>query len=96
MFCPTLFLTVTLILQYSELKVSLAGPEVLKPKPAVSELVFGKCFTDHMFEVEWDKDAGWTRPLISPFHDIPIHPAAKVLHYAIEVSWSKWKWKQLC
>ena len=69
----------------SELKLSLAGPEILKPKPVVARLGFGKCFTDHMFEVEWDSDTGWTRPLISPFHDISIHPASKVLHYAIQL-----------
>lgn len=39
-----------------------------------------------MLEAEWSVDKGWSRPMISPIHDLAIHPAAKVLHYAIEVS----------
>lgn len=38
-----------------------------------------------MFEVEWDIDEGWGAPRIVPVHNLPIHPAAKVLHYASEV-----------
>ena len=38
-----------------------------------------------MLEVEWDSKKGWTKPVISPLHHLKIHPAAKVLHYAIEV-----------
>lgn len=59
----------------------------MKPKPNVDSLVFGKYFTDHMLEMHWDAEKGWTKPSISPLHDLKIHPAAKVLHYAIEV-WS--------
>ncbi|CAG7649964.1 unnamed protein product [Allacma fusca] len=70
--------------KFSELQVSLAGPELLKPKPDVSNLIFGKCFTDHMFEVEWNVE-GWGPPRICPLHDLNIHPAAKVLHYALEL-----------
>jgi len=29
---------------------------------------------------------GWQRPEIVPFENIVLHPAAKVLHYATEVS----------
>ena len=57
----------------------------MKPKPEVSSLLFGKYFTDHMLEVNWDSDKGWSTPLISPLHYLQLHPAAKVLHYAIEV-----------
>lgn len=38
-----------------------------------------------MLEISWNADKGWAKPLISPLHDLKIHPAAKVLHYAIEV-----------
>nr|CAG4640819.1 EOG090X051P [Eulimnadia texana] len=71
--------------QASDLEVKLARPSELKQKPDVSSLVFGKYFTDHMFEVSWSAEAGWTRPLISPLHDLKLHPGAKVLHYAIEL-----------
>lgn len=38
-----------------------------------------------MFTAEWEKPTGWTAPRISPLEPLRIHPAAKVLHYAIEV-----------
>lgn len=38
-----------------------------------------------MLEIPWTADEGWGTPLISPLHDLKVHPAAKVLHYAIEV-----------
>ena len=60
----------------------------LRPKPPVEELVFGVNFTDHMLEVEWTEEHGWGKPKISPFHHFSIHPGAKVLHYATEVSWA--------
>ena len=61
------------------------SPEQLKPKPAAKDLIFGQNFTDHMLEIEWTEAEGWGRPLISPFHYFQMHPAAKVLHYAVEV-----------
>ncbi|MCP9265755.1 Branched-chain-amino-acid aminotransferase [Dirofilaria immitis] len=45
-----------------------------KPEPG-SELLF-----DRM-----DGEKGWSRPLICPLHDLIMHPAAKVLHYATEL-----------
>lgn len=48
--------------------------------------MFGRHFTDHMLEIYWDDKAGWGQPRITPFHDLRLHPAAKVLHYAVEVS----------
>lgn len=69
-----------------DLQVTLSPPFKLQPKPDVGNLIFGRTFTDHMFSVEWDKAAGWTKPKIRPMENLQIHPAAKVLHYAIEVS----------
>lgn len=60
-------------------------PAQLQPKPDTSALVFGKYFTDHMLEVSWDASKGWAKPVISPIHELSLHPGAKVLHYAIEV-----------
>jgi len=48
------------------------------------KLVFGKSFSDHMLEIEWDASTGWDLPRIVPFHDLQIHPAASALHYAIQ------------
>ncbi|VBB30070.1 unnamed protein product [Acanthocheilonema viteae] len=37
------------------------------------------------FMIEWTEKKGWSRPLICPLHDLVVHPAAKVLHYAVEL-----------
>jgi branched-chain amino acid aminotransferase len=41
---------------------------------------FGRVFSDHMFEMDY-KDGAWQEPVIRPFHDLQIHPAAMALHY---------------
>ncbi|CAE7243073.1 bcaA [Symbiodinium sp. KB8] len=55
-----------------------------KTKVAKEELKFGTTFTDHMVEVDWDNKNGWHAPEITPYHKIPIDPAASVLHYSLE------------
>lgn len=61
-------------------------PQQLQSKPEADTLAFGKYFTDHMMKVFWHKClGGWQRPEISPMENLVIHPAAKVLHYAVEV-----------
>ncbi|XP_055930305.1 branched-chain-amino-acid aminotransferase, cytosolic-like isoform X1 [Argiope bruennichi] len=71
--------------KYSDLIIKTCNPEDKKSKPDDSTLVFGKNFSDHMFEVEWNEDQGWGKPVISPLHNLVLHPAAKVLHYAQEL-----------
>lgn len=40
-----------------------------------------------MLKVFWHKNlGGWQKPEITPMENLVIHPAAKVLHYAVEVS----------
>lgn len=74
------------MLQREDLQVRLAAPYQLNPKPEVQELGFGKYFTDHMLKVTFDKQlGGWQKPEITPFENLSIHPAAKGLHYAIQV-----------
>ena len=59
------------------------------PAPATPERVaevvarpgFGQYFTDHMVTVRWSKAQGWHDPKVEPYHDIPLDPAAMVLHY---------------
>lgn len=72
----------------SDLEVTLTPPFKLQPKPDVGNLIFGRTFSDHMFSVEWDKTNGWGLPHIRPMENLQIHPAAKVLHYAVEVTFS--------
>lgn len=71
----------------SDLNVRLASPQQLQPKPDCEDLGFGKYFTDHMLKIFYHKSlGGWQKPEITPFENLVIHPAAKVLHYAVEVS----------
>jgi branched-chain amino acid aminotransferase len=44
-------------------------------------LGFGKIFTDHMFEMEYNDKRGWHNPTIKPVEDLPIHPASMFIHY---------------
>lgn len=74
----------------NDLYVRLAAPHQLQPKPDADALTFGKSFTDHMLKVFWHKSlGGWQKPEITPMENLVIHPAAKVLHYAVEVSQAK-------
>lgn len=46
------------------------------------KLVFGKVFTDHIFEMDYDASkGGWQKPTIKKFENINISPAAMVFHY---------------
>ncbi|OMJ13915.1 Branched-chain-amino-acid aminotransferase [Smittium culicis] len=37
-----------------------------------------------MLEAKWTREGGWEAPKIVPFHDLTLHPASSVLHYALE------------
>lgn len=39
-----------------------------------------------MLQVEWYYENGWGKPVICPMQNLSLHPSAKVLHYAEEVS----------
>jgi branched-chain amino acid aminotransferase len=52
-----------------------------KPRPADSEVGFGKHFTDHMFVMEWSKDRGWHNGRVEPYGPLVFDPAAAVFHY---------------
>lgn len=55
-----------------------------KPKLANDKLLFGRSFTDHMLEIDWDNTTGWTTPKITPYHNLSLDPSASVFHYALE------------
>ncbi|RLN57354.1 hypothetical protein BBP00_00007542 [Phytophthora kernoviae] len=57
------------------------NPKTKLPK---EELKFGKTFTDHMLEVDWELGKGWSNPVIRPYGPMPMDPASAVLHYALE------------
>lgn len=72
--------------KYTDLSIRLATPDQLQPKPNVRELQFGKFFTDHMLKIfYYEALGGWQMPEITPLENLVLHPAAKVLHYALEL-----------
>ncbi|HEV7452205.1 MAG TPA: branched-chain amino acid aminotransferase [Pseudonocardiaceae bacterium] len=42
---------------------------------------FGRYFTDHMVEISWTAGRGWHDPVIGPYRQLVMDPAATVLHY---------------
>lgn len=56
-------------------------PGIMQPK---ENLVFGKYFTDHMIEADWEAGKGWDKPKIVPLHNLSIPFSNATLHYAIE------------
>ena len=44
-------------------------------------LVFGHTFTDHYFEMDYNKKDGWHNPTIKPYTDFLTSPATMVFHY---------------
>lgn len=82
----TLTLTYAGFTQASNLQIELCSNKEKRPKPTnPDKLLFGSVFSDHMLAIEWSADTGWSNPVISPFHLLTLHPAAKVFHYALEV-----------
>ncbi|CAL4135118.1 unnamed protein product [Meganyctiphanes norvegica] len=79
------FLSYQATFKASDLEVEFADPSQLKFKPKVEDLKFGKDFTDHMLEIKWTEADGWGKPKISPYHNLQMDPAAKVLHYSVEL-----------
>ncbi|XP_036318897.1 branched-chain-amino-acid aminotransferase, cytosolic [Rhagoletis pomonella] len=71
----------------AQLSVRLASPQQLQPKPDSDEMLgFGRVFTDHMLKIYYHRSlGGWQRPEITPLENLVVHPAAKVLHYAVEL-----------
>lgn len=48
-----------------------------------SAYTFGRLFTDHMLQADWDLSSGWSRPRIVPYEPIRIDTTATSLHYGI-------------
>ncbi|MCI8526381.1 MAG: branched-chain amino acid aminotransferase [Oscillospiraceae bacterium] len=56
-----------------------------KEKPDQHALGFGKYYTDHMLIIDYTAGQGWHDARIVPFGPLPLHPAAVVLHYGMEI-----------
>lgn len=46
---------------------------------------FGKIFTPHMFQMQYDPDHGWHDAKIVPFHNLELHPATSFIHYGASI-----------
>lgn len=42
-------------------------------------------FFHFILKIEHRDDRGWGKPLISPLHDLSLHPGIKALHYAVQL-----------
>lgn len=66
--------------------LQLQKAQSLKEKPGLDEtLRFGTVTTDHILEIDWEQSSGWGRPLIKPYADLLLDPAASVFHHCTEV-----------
>ena len=68
-----------------EIKVTKSTTIGQRPRPKDSELGFGKYLTDHMFLMDYTREAGWHDPRIEPYQSLRLDPAAMVLHYGQEI-----------
>ncbi|KAF8819922.1 Branched-chain-amino-acid aminotransferase [Cardiosporidium cionae] len=57
----------------------------LSTMPPLTELRFGRYFTDHMLTINWDIQNGWHYPIISTLEPLSLHPACTALHYGLEI-----------
>ena len=60
------------------MQTTFAAPNDIQKKPPVSELGFGKHFTDHMLTIKWTLEKGWEDPQIGPLVPFQMHPGSKV------------------
>lgn len=65
-----------------EISITRATTYQLKSKPDdESKLGFGDIVTDHMYQIEYERDNGWINPNIKPYGNFSIDPAAMSIHY---------------
>jgi branched-chain amino acid aminotransferase len=64
-----------------DIRVVKTAPDRLKAKPDENSLGFGQHMADHMFVMLYDESMGWHDPVIKPYENFSLSPAAMVLHY---------------
>ncbi len=63
------------------MEIKFVKRDVLKEKPPLNALGFGRYFTDYMFMIDYKDGVGWHNPVIQPYGPIELDPALMVLHY---------------
>lgn len=68
---------------WEDLEITLEKVEggQLRKKPDFDNLSFGRIFTDHMFQMSWDREKGWHDAKICPYQNFSMDPASLVFHY---------------
>ena len=65
-----------------EIMIVQADPAKRKAKPKdESKLGFGRVLTDHMFTMSYHSSRGWYDPVVRPYEELRLDPAAMCLHY---------------
>ncbi len=67
-----------------EIKIELTQNRKEKPTDE-SKLGFGRCFTDHMFIMDYTVGQGWHDARVVPYGPISLDPSCSVFHYGQEV-----------
>ena len=62
-------------------EIKVVKKDIAGTMPPVAHLGFGEHFTDHMFTMDYNPEKGWHNPLVTPYNELCIFPAAMVLHY---------------
>ncbi|MBF4576890.1 branched-chain amino acid aminotransferase [Frondihabitans sp. VKM Ac-2883] len=68
-----------------ELTPSAASRADAEREVMLSDPGFGKFFTDHMVQIEWNTEDGWHDAAVIPYGPLSLDPAASVLHYGQEI-----------
>lgn len=67
------------------MEITITKTTAPKAKPQMSNLPFGKIFSDHMFVMDYTEGIGWHDAKIVPYGPISLDPSAMVFHYAQEI-----------
>ena len=62
-------------------KISFNIKERTSPVELPETLGFGKIFSDHVFEMDYNPEQGWHNPAITAINNLPMHPATMFIHY---------------
>jgi branched-chain amino acid aminotransferase len=66
-------------------KITVTKTTSPKQKPDMSNLGFGKVFSDHMFIMDYSVENGWYDPRIVPYGPLSLDPSTMALHYGQSV-----------
>lgn len=64
-----------------EIRIERSSSPQNKPEGPLS---FGRYYTDHMFQMDWNPEQGWHDARITPYAPLMLDPSAMVFHYAQE------------